>query len=96
MIGYSPPVRRTLATCLFLSAALPLTAMAETPVIAVFDIEDTSHAKKRFDKQLLVQLAAYLEGQLAEGSAYRVVPRDALRKELKGAKKTTYVRLRPR
>jgi hypothetical protein len=78
------------AACLSLLAVLPATARAEPPVIAVFDIEDTSHPKARFDGQLLAKLDSYLEGRLAEGYAFRVVPKERLRRELAAAERLSY------
>jgi TPR repeat protein len=59
------------------------------PVVAVFEIEDTS-GTRALPKSLISSLGDYLEGQLAEGGVYQVVPRETLRQQLAAAKKESY------
>jgi hypothetical protein len=62
-------------------AALPVavaSAPAQGPIVAVFDIEDSS---KRFPKETLDQLTEYLAAQMSD-VGYRVVPRDQVRERL--------------
>lgn len=64
-------------------------ALAGPPVVAVFDIEDAS-GSKGIPRDVLLQLGDYLEGQLAEGGKFRVVPKDQIREQLGNAKKKSY------
>ncbi len=78
-----------------LLAALPATlsalpaAAAPPPVVAVFDIEDAS-GTKALPRDVALQLGDYLEGQLAEGGRFRVVPKDQIREQLASAKQKSY------
>ena len=71
-------------------AATAMAPVAQTPpVVAVFAIRDSSR-KKAFNHSLLSQLGDYLEGQLAEGGKFRIVPQDIIRGQLQTEKKATY------
>lgn len=78
---------RALLTCSLVLTTLP--ALAEPPVVAVFDLEDAA-ASPTIPRDVALQLGDYLEGQLAEGGTFRVVPKDQLRAQLASAKKQSY------
>lgn len=80
----------TSGAALLAALARPLPAAAAgPPVVAVFDIEDAS-GTSRLPKEVALQLGDYLEGQLAEGGRFRLVPKDQIREQLVGAKKKSY------
>jgi TPR repeat protein len=83
-----PAVRPALSSAALL-ASLAFTGVAYAggpPVVAVFEIEDTGGARA-LKKELVASLGDYLDGQLAEGGVYQVVPREALRAQLAQAKR---------
>jgi hypothetical protein len=69
--------------------ALGLQALAgsEKPVVAVFNIQPRGVP---FSKRSQERLSDYLAARLAASGAWRIVPRDALRKRLLGQKKKSY------
>lgn len=59
-------------------------ATVEKPIVAVFDIQDSSG---RFAKETIDPLTEYLIAKLTELSVYRIVPRDQLRQRLSQEKR---------
>ena len=66
-------MRALLLASLLLVMAEP--ALAETPVVAVFEIQDMRLAEARLKKKKLRALTDLLRNFLAEGGAFKVVPK---------------------
>ncbi len=74
-------------TALLIMGMAPAWAAASPVVVAVFDIDDRSG---RFRSEEVDQLTAYLAIQVADGPAFRVVPRAQVRAAMADAKRESY------
>jgi hypothetical protein len=73
-----------------MSLMVPLPALAETPVVAVFEIQDARLEASRLERKKIRALTDLLRNFLAEGGAFKVVPQSGLRRAMKDAKKRSY------
>lgn len=84
---------KSLPSAAILSVMVPWIAVGMVaigqPVIAVFEIEDSS-ARKKAELDVIRQLSEYLSGQIAEGGRFRVVASADLARLLQQQKKESY------
>lgn len=78
-----------LVVALLCSLTPHASAAGKPQIVVVFDIQDRSG---RFPAEALSELTEYFATQIAQGSAYRVVPRTQLKQRLKAQKTTSYKR----
>ncbi|MBW2732894.1 MAG: outer membrane beta-barrel protein [Deltaproteobacteria bacterium] len=83
----SSRLARALLTFVLAILLVPSVSLAKAKIVVVFDIADSSG---RFPPAALSQLTEYFATQLAQGSAFRVIPRSQVKQRLKAQKTQSY------